>query len=231
MAIAQSGSFNLGFATMPVVFQQLPLGNVLGFMWFALLFFAGITSSVAMLTPITAFFREEFGVGRERVSWILGGFCFVFGLMHIIWLQYGFLEEWDYWAGTFGLVVLATIEVVLFVWIYRPENMWRELHEGADIRIPRIFKFIMTYVTPLYLLFILVWWGVSDALPILRMEKSAGGGTLTEAMKPYILTSRGVIVLFFITFALLVRVAWKRNGYDDRKGFVLVDHSGEGGQP
>src|SRR5690606_2762187 len=47
MAIAQSGSFNLGFATMPVVFQQLPAGNVLGAMWFGLLFFAGITSSVA----------------------------------------------------------------------------------------------------------------------------------------------------------------------------------------
>lgn len=44
MAIAQSGSFNLGFATMPVVFQQLPNGQLLGAMWFALLFFAGITA-------------------------------------------------------------------------------------------------------------------------------------------------------------------------------------------
>ena len=30
MAVAQSGSFNLGFATMPVVFQQLPLGTAAG---------------------------------------------------------------------------------------------------------------------------------------------------------------------------------------------------------
>jgi hypothetical protein len=123
--------------------------------------------------------------------------------------------------------VLATIEVIIFVWIYKPENMWRELHEGADIRIAH--SFIMTYITPLYLLFILVWWGVSDAIPILRMEKSAGGGALTESMKPYILGSRGVIVLFAIVFVLLIRMAWKRNGYDDRKGFVLVDRSGEGG--
>jgi neurotransmitter:Na+ symporter, NSS family len=72
MAIAQSGSFNLGFATMPVVFQQLPLGQLLGAMWFGLLFFAGITSSVAMATPIVAFFREEFGLRREVVAWALG---------------------------------------------------------------------------------------------------------------------------------------------------------------
>lgn len=62
VVIAQSGSFNLGFATMPVIFQQLPFGSVLGFMWFGLLFFAGITSSVAMATPIVAFFREEYGI-------------------------------------------------------------------------------------------------------------------------------------------------------------------------
>ena len=66
-------------------------------------------------------------------------------------------------------------------------------------------------------------------LPILQMEKSAGGGNLTPEMEPYILASRGVIVLFTIVCVILVRMAWKRNRYDDRKGFVLVDHSGEGG--
>lgn len=223
MAIAQSGSFNLGFATMPVVFQQLPLGNVLGAMWFGLLFFAGITSSVAMLTPIVAFFREEFGVRRETVCYVLGGVVFCFGLMHIAWLQYGFLDEWDYWAGTFGLVVMAVIEVVLFMWIFRPENAWRSIHQGADMRIPRIFKYVMTYVTPAYLLVILAWWGVQDALPILRLEKAAGGGTLSPEAEPYVMLSRAVIVLFVVVFLFLIRLAWRRNGYDDRRGFALVE--------
>src|SRR5690606_32792058 len=117
MAIAQSGSFDLGFATMPVVFQQIPGGHLLGVAWFGLLFFAGITSSVAMLTPIVAFFREEFGWRREPVAWAFGGICLVFGLMHIQWLEYGFLDEWDYWAGTFGLVIVAMLEVIVFMWI------------------------------------------------------------------------------------------------------------------
>ena len=230
MAVAQSGSFNLGFATMPVVFQQMPLGNVLGFMWFGLLFLAGITSSVAMFTPVSAFFREEFGLRRETVAWGLGAVVFLMGLAHVVWLEYGFLDEWDYWAGTFGLVLFAVVEVILFVWVFRPENMWRELHEGADIRIPEIFKFAMTYVTPAYLLFILVWWGVTDALPILRMEKAAGGGQITPEMEPYVLLSRGLIVLIIVVSLLLIRLAWKRNGYDDRKGFPMVDVSGrEGG--
>ena len=223
MAVAQSGSFNIGFATMPVVFQQLPLGNVLGFMWFGLLFFAGITSSVAMLTPITAFFREEFGAKRETVAWTLGAICFLFGLMHVAWLGHGFLDEWDYWAGTFGLVLVAIVETIIFMWIFKPENAWRSIHQGADLRIPGIFKFIMTYVTPIYILFILAWWGWVDAIPILLNEKAAGGGPLAPEAVPYIVTSRLIIVGFAIAFLILIRMAWKRNGYDDRAGFPEVE--------
>jgi len=228
MAIAQGGSFDLGFATMPVVFQQLPFGNLLGVAWFGLLFFAGITSSVAMLTPITAFFREEFGFKRETVAWSLGALCLVFGLMHVYWLQHGVLDEWDYWAGTFGLVVVAVIEVILFMWIFKPSKAWESIHQGADIRIPLIFKFVMTYVTPVYLLFILGWWGWVDAIPILLNEKSAGGGVLDPANTPFITFARAVIVLFAITAVVLIKMAWVRNKYDDRKGFVEVDRSGEG---
>jgi neurotransmitter:Na+ symporter, NSS family len=221
--IAQSGSFNLGFATMPVVFQQLPLGNVLGLMWFGLLFFAGITSSVAMLTPVTAFFREEFGMKRETIAWILGGIAGVFGLMHITWLEYGFLDEWDYWAGTFGLVVMAVIESILFMWVFKPENAWRSIHQGADIRIPSVFKFIMTYVTPVYLLIILVAWLTQDAIPILTNQRSAGGGALTPEMHPYITLSRLLVLSFVIVFLVFIRIAWKRNGYDDRAGFREIE--------
>jgi NSS family neurotransmitter:Na+ symporter len=222
-AIAGSGSFNLGFATMPVVFQQLPMGSLLGVMWFGLLFFAGITSSVAMATPIIAFFREEFGFRREPVAWSLGALAFGFGLLHIVWLEHGFLDEWDYWAGTFGLVVFAVVEVVLFMWVFRPENAWRSIHQGADLRIPAVFKFVMTYVTPAYLMVILAWWGITDALPILRMERGAGGGALPPESVPYVLASRAIMAAFVIAGLFLIRLAWKRNGYDDRAGFPEVE--------
>ena len=219
VAVAQAGSFNLGFATMPVVFQQLPMGQILGAMWFSLLFFAGITSSVAMLTPITAFFREEFGWRREPVVYTLGLVTLVFGLLHIIWLEHGFLDDWDFWAGTFGLVVLALIETIVFVWIFKPENAWASIHEGADMRIPRIFKFVMTYVTPIYLLAIMIAWGIQDAIPILTMERVA------EENQSYIMISRLVMVGFIVGFIILIRMAWKRNRYDDRKGFVEVENT------
>ncbi len=230
-AIASSGSFNIGFATMPVVFQQLPMGNLLGTMWFGLLFFAGITSSVAMATPIVAFFREEFGIQREKVAWGLGAVALVFGLVNILWFRHGMLDEWDFWAGTFGLVVVGVLEVVLFMWVFKPENAWASLHQGSDIRIPAIFKFIMTYVTPAYLMIILVWWGLQDALPILTLERTAGGGVVAPESVMYVHASRAIMLAFVVGFAILIRMAWSRNKYDDRKGFVEVEGTPAGAPP
>ncbi|MEZ4701080.1 MAG: hypothetical protein R2834_12160 [Rhodothermales bacterium] len=217
--IAASGSFDLGFATMPVVFQQLPMGPLLGFMWFGLLFFAGITSSVAMATPVLAFFREEFGFKREHVAWGLGAVVLAFGLCHIRWLEYGFLDEWDYWAGTFGLSLFAVIEVVLYMWVFKPDNAWRDLHEGADVRLPGIFKLIMTYVTPAYLIAIFLWWGITEAWPILSLARDPNGAPYAPEAMPYVTASRALLVAIVLVFLLLIRVAWRRHRYDDRAGF------------
>ena len=70
VAIAKGGSFDLGFIAMPLVFNNLPGGAIMtalaGIMWFGLLFFAGITSSVSMITPCQAFLQENFGLEREE---------------------------------------------------------------------------------------------------------------------------------------------------------------------
>jgi SNF family Na+-dependent transporter len=224
MQVAQSGSFNLGFVSMPLVFQSMPLGQMFGAMWFGLLFFAGITSSVAMATPIVAFYREEFGYRRETVAWVVGAVALAFGLLSIFWFEYGFLWEWDYWAGTFGLAVMAFIEVILFMWVFKPENAWKSIHQGADIRIPVIYKFIMTYVTPVYLGIILLWWGATEAIPFLRLKDGIGaGGKVPEGGEIYVHISRLLIVAIMVFFLVMIRIAWKRNRYDDRAGFVEVE--------
>ena len=74
----------------------------------------------------------------------------------------------------------------------------------------------MTYITPVYLIVILCWWAVTDAWPILRMQNVS-----PEAV-PFVLLSRLIMVLFAVVFVVLIRLAWKRNGYNDRAGFAEV---------
>jgi SNF family Na+-dependent transporter len=210
VAIAKGGSFDLGFVAMPLVFNQLPGGPIMatlaGVMWFGLLFFAGITSSVAMATPALSFMEEHFGWTRKKGAWILGSVAVALGLLHIIYYTGGFLEEWDYWAGTFGLVILALVETILFMWVFGKENAWRELHEGAQIRIPAFYKYVMAYVTPVFLLVMMVWWFVLEALPVLQYANVPAEQHGTRTFSRLVMLGILVFQLF------LIRAAWKRKG-------------------
>jgi len=214
-AIAKGGSFDLGFIAMPLVFNQLPGGammtTVAGVMWFGLLFFAGITSSVAMATPALSFVEENFGWTRKKTAVGLGAIALLIGILHLVYYTQGFLDEWDYWAGTFGLVILALVETILFVWVFGPDNMWREIHEGASIRIPRFFKFVMTFVTPVFLLVMMVWWTVQEAVPTLLMEN------IPEADHAVRWASRGIMLAILLIQLWLIKAAWRRRVLDGKE--------------
>jgi hypothetical protein len=82
----------------------------------------------------------------------------------VFFLRYGFLDELDFWSGTLGLVVISAIEVILFAWVFDIKRGWEEMHRGALIRVPPLFKFVIRYVTPIALILILTGWVYSDVL-------------------------------------------------------------------
>ncbi len=203
LSFAAGGPFNLGFVTMPVVLQQLPLGNLFGFAWFFLLFLAGITSSISMAQPSVAFLEDEFGISKPRASLFFAIGTFVMTQPSIFWNGKGVIGEIDFWGGTVCLVIFATIETVLFAWVFGMDKAWMELHAGSDITIPRVYRFIIKFITPSILLLILASWFWSDLPGILKMEKVA------EENVPYILTTRLMLVGFLVILVYLVWRAWK----------------------
>lgn len=148
--VKENSSFGMAFQTMPYLFDQLGtfLGGAAGFMWFGLLFFAGITSSVAMGSTWTSFMKDEFGWKNNRSAWTFGAMVFLLALPPILFYKYGVFDEYDYWAGTVCLVVFAMFEMVLFSWIFGMDKGWKEITRGADIKVPRFFRFVIKYITP-----------------------------------------------------------------------------------
>jgi SNF family Na+-dependent transporter len=211
-AIAQGGAFNLGFQALPVIFQKIPLGQMFGGMFFFLLFIAGITSSVAMTQPAIAFLEDEFKWKREKAVIAVFSVLIVLTAFVIAFFKFGFLDELDFWAGTFGLVVFAAIEIVLFSWVFGLKKGWAEMHKGADLKVPRIFKFVLTYVTPIYLLIMLAVWTYQDAVKEFLMKGKE------PAHRPYLWGARVMIVLVLLVMLLLIRKAWnKKKGVEAEK--------------
>lgn len=214
--IAAQGSFDLGFVAMPMIFQQLPMGFIFATLWFLLLFFAGITSSVALTQPLMAFLQDGFQIRRHRAALIVGAVLILFGLPNVYFLRYGYLDQCDFWIGTIGLAAFAFIESVMFAWIFGGKNMWEELTRGAEIRIPRLFYYVMRYVTPLCLGALLVAWVWQDIASDQSIILLSGAG---EESKPFLWFSRVTIIGLIVAGMVLVRQAVVRK--DRREAAAL----------
>ena len=158
VAMVDQGGLGLAFRTLPFLFSQWGnlMGALAGVAFFGLLFFAGITSSLAMGTPIMGFLRDEFKWKRENAAMAFGASIFIFGLPTVLFFQKGVFDEYDYWGGTVSLVIFAMLEVILFAWVFGIEKGWKEINKGADIKIPIIYKYILKYITPVMLIIVFI---------------------------------------------------------------------------
>lgn len=153
------GTFALGFHTLPLVFEHMPLGRWVGFLWFFLLFLAAITSSLSMLQPAIAFLQEGLGLTRSRAVALLCGVGTA-GTLFVVWFSKNLvaLDTFDFWVGTFCIFLLASAQTLIFGWVFTPKRGIEELDRGAELRVPRLFGFVIKYVSPVYLLAIFVLW-------------------------------------------------------------------------
>ncbi len=195
-SIANSGAFNLAFVSLPAIFSSIPGGDFFGFVWFSLLFFAGATSSVAITVPIIAFLEDEFNLSR-RVS-VLSTVLFMFLVAQIPIFFPKALDEMDFWAGTFFVVLFALIEVVVFFWAFGGERAWEEINRGGLFKVPRFFYFIMKYVTPVVLSVIIISWSTS-ILPSVLSSKDL-----------QVWIARGVLISIMLILVFMIYLSSRR---------------------
>jgi SNF family Na+-dependent transporter len=194
--VAGQGAFGLGMVSMPAIFAYMPGGQFFGFLWFGLLYIAALTSIVALSQPAIAFFEDEFDWSRKKSVWVLAIF-FIVSVPLPMFVK-GSLDELDFWVGTFTLVILALLEMILFFWVFGADKAWNEITRGAHIRIPRFFFYLMKYVTPIFLIIILVAWSY-QTLPNILGEKGLG-----------VWAARGYLVVLLGLHIVAVEWAWAK---------------------
>jgi SNF family Na+-dependent transporter len=190
----QGSVFKLGFITLPLVFEYMPLGNLFGFLWFFLLFLAAITSSISMLQPCIAFFEEGLGTSR-RTAVILLGFITLLGSFFVIYFSRDLvaLDTFDFWIGTFCIYLLATSIVLIFGWSLGLEKGMAEIEMGSFLKLPKFVGFIIKYISPAYLIIIFILWSYQKVPDY--VHKIASVPETRYAV---------IFILFFIIFLFLL---------------------------
>jgi len=171
------GTFKLGFATLPVVFAHMGgFGNIMGALWFLVLWLAAITSSLSMYQPAVAHLKEALDWTHGKATAVIASIGTV-GALLTLWYSAGgtFLNTMDFWVGTYLIFLLAMAQIIYFAWVFGIDRGWKEIHSGAAIQIPTFVKIIMKYIAPAYLLIVFIGFNVQSFAAELKNATSTVG--------------------------------------------------------
>ena len=158
---------DLVFKTLPPLFAELPGGYVISILFFVLLFFAALTTSLSILESLVAFFTEELRIARAYALMIGFGlilicstFC-ALSQMPDSPVMIGNLSLFD-WTDSFSsnyILPIAGLGCVILVGWFVPKTVVE--HElTSSGRYPLwVFKFVlfmMRFVCPVIILFMFI---------------------------------------------------------------------------
>lgn len=152
------------FVSLPLAFGSMPAGSFFATVFFLLLVFAAITSSIAMLEPIVSWAAEHKGIRRRISATLAGTAAWAIGLLTVfsfnLWRDVhplGFLETFegksvfdllDYLVSNI-MLPLGVIFLAIFAgWIMSRESTMEELGL-EDGWVYRVWRFAARYLAPL----------------------------------------------------------------------------------
>lgn len=152
-------SFAMGFITLPNVFEQMPAGQIFGFLFFFLLFLAAVTSAISMSQPAVALLEEGLEFSRKQSVLLVAGIC-ALGTFMVCYFSANatVLDTFDFWIGNMSLFVLSMFQTILVGWFWGEKKMLKELDRGSTIHVPRWIGGVLKYISTPYLILILVLW-------------------------------------------------------------------------
>lgn len=145
----------LVFQTLPIAFGQMPLGVLIGTLFFALLTLAAWTSSISMIEPALAHMVEKRGWTRVRAGVLLGLAAWFVGIASVLSFNYWselklfgktFFELLDFTTSNIMLPLGGLLIAIFATWMMRRESSFDEL--GMSPRGYALWRTLTRYVAP-----------------------------------------------------------------------------------
>ena len=157
---------SLMFITIPKVFASMGLGTFAGIIFFVLVLFAALTSSIALTESAVSTFEDEFKWSRKKSTVIISIIMIVLGSLSA--LGYGpladvkilgmqFLDFFDFLTNTVMMPVAAIATCLLVSKVVGVKRIEDEVTQcGGKFRRKKIFCFMIKYLCPIFAGLILI---------------------------------------------------------------------------
>ena len=163
---------SLIFITLPNVFQQafsfMPiLGYIISILFYALLVFAALTSTISMHEIGTAFFHEELHINRSKAAWVLTIVCSIIAIFCSLSVGKPDIQLWgkslmdfcDYITAQVMLPAGAMLTSILVGWFASKKMVREEFTNWETSNSKSYFNFYLfcvRYIVPTCILLILM---------------------------------------------------------------------------
>ena len=156
----------LMFITIPKVFENMGFGTVVGILFFLLVLFAAVTSSIALTESAVSTFEDELGWSRRRATVLVGVIMIALGSLSslgygplagikIIGMQ--FLDFFDFLTNSVMMPIAAMLTSLFVSKIVGMKRMEEEIMQGeSTFRRKKIFIVMIKYLCPVFALIILI---------------------------------------------------------------------------
>ncbi len=159
---APDAGVSLTFITLPRIFAQLPYGAVLAAVFFLLLFFAALTSAIALLEVGVTTLVDETTLSRSRATALLSGIVLLLGLpaalsysgLQLQLRNVPILDLMDELFGTLGVSLSALLIAITVTWFFKRRVIETEMNRNARWAIGGHLFTLIKYVIPLVLLLV-----------------------------------------------------------------------------
>lgn len=163
----------LVFVSLPKVFDAMgTMGNIIGLIFFFVLSFAAVTSSVSVMEAIVSSIMDKFHFSRRKSSLIVAIYTLIAGI--IVCLGYNvlyfnitlpngseaqILDIFDYISNYWMMPLVALLTSILIGWVVKPKLIINEITQDGKLIFHRktLYTIMIKYVAPVMLLCLLVY--------------------------------------------------------------------------
>lgn len=160
----------LMFITLPKVFAEMPGGTVIGAVFFLLVFFAALTSSISLMETIVSIIRDKLGWNRKVVCLIVFAFCIALGLPSCfgfnIWENFSIkseggdqtiLDMFDFVSNSILMPIVALFTCIFIGYIIKPKTLIEEVEITGPFKAKKLFTVVIKYIAPIFIVMILAF--------------------------------------------------------------------------
>lgn len=165
----ESAAVNAGpglmFITIPKVFEAMGLSTLVGALFFVLVLFAALTSSISLMEAVVSVICDQFHIGRTpaciltAICAILLGLLSAFGYSiwsHVRLIGLQFLDFFDFITNSVLMPVTALLTCIFVGYVIKTKTIADEVRISSNFRREGLFNVMIKYIAPIFLIAILI---------------------------------------------------------------------------